>query len=316
MLEKSSHIECAESEVQTYETAVSFAYDHVRESHPGRHCELTFPLGIVETEMFGFFKKRREERVLQQATKEKFRKITEDLQSGRGNLLEAALGLHHAEKTQESAARLIFTIGKSDVYILNADAELRGNFAMVTDAEGNDFIVAFSSQERAEAAAKSQTEFQPMKVSWLELVFGLNVPLGVVLNVDDDAFRWAANADQIENLREAWAECVGIREGGIYTVASGQSYQAAKLLKVDERGVHIRLYANAWEQRPAKVVPTELSLSSPEGEEGKRAIGHMPLTRQAFLLMGPFFVTEEPVTEEELDGYRMWEGAKGGYFGN
>lgn len=266
--------------------------------------------------MFGFFKKRREERAAQQATQEKFRKITEDLQSGRGNLLEAALGLNHAEKTQESAARLTFTIGKSDVYILNADSELRGNFAMVSDAEGNDFIVAFSSQERAEAAAKSQTEFQPMKVSWLELVFGLNVPLGVVLNVNDDAFRWAANADMIENLRGPWSECVGIREGGIYSVVSGKAYQVAKLLKVDERGVHLRLYANAWDQRPAKLNLEDLSLSAPEGEEGGRAIGHMPLARQAFLVMGPHYVTDAPVTEEELDGYRMWEEGKGGYFGS
>jgi hypothetical protein len=40
----------------------------------------------------------------------------------------------------------------------------------------------------------------------------------------------------------------------------------------------------------------------------------MPLTYEAFAGWQPSPLYREPVLEEELEGYRMWQEADGGYF--
>ena len=40
----------------------------------------------------------------------------------------------------------------------------------------------------------------------------------------------------------------------------------------------------------------------------------MPLTHAAFASWEPVAMRREAVIEEELEGYRMWQEAKGGYF--
>ncbi len=41
----------------------------------------------------------------------------------------------------------------------------------------------------------------------------------------------------------------------------------------------------------------------------------MPLSRKAFLAMGPIRIASAEVSEDELEGYSLWLEAKGGYFG-
>jgi hypothetical protein len=41
----------------------------------------------------------------------------------------------------------------------------------------------------------------------------------------------------------------------------------------------------------------------------------MPLTHAAFSDWEPLALRREAIAEEELEGYRMWQEANGGYFG-
>jgi len=43
-------------------------------------------------------------------------------------------------------------------------------------------------------------------------------------------------------------------------------------------------------------------------------MGHLPLSRRSFGGWRPRFIKAVEVSGEELDGYRMWLQAKGGYF--
>ena len=103
--------------------------------------------------------------------------------------------------------------------------------------------------------------------------------------------------------------------GGIYSIWAQGTFRAAKLLAADDRGVHLRVYANTSPDRPIEVDPASLTLDSSH-DGSAQAVGHMPVVRAGFLAMGPKLVATAPVTDEELDGYRVWAEAKGGYFGS
>jgi hypothetical protein len=106
------------------------------------------------------------------------------------------------------------------------------------------------------------------------------------------------------------------RPGALCTVDDGKgSYRIAKVLVVDEVGVHVRLYKNRWKERPEKVDASTLSLGGVDDKEGM-GMGHVPLTKRAFAAMKPVVIGQEEVRKEELDGYHMWKDGSGGYFGN
>ncbi len=90
-------------------------------------------------------------------------------------------------------------------------------------------------------------------------------------------------------------------------------YQAAKILMVDDHGVHIRLYSNCWPSPPERIDVSTLILDS-EGPGQALGIGHLPFTTKAFLAQGPVAFQQSTVTEEELDGYQIWQQDQGGYF--
>ena len=43
-------------------------------------------------------------------------------------------------------------------------------------------------------------------------------------------------------------------------------------------------------------------------------MGHCPVSKKSFLSWGATFVQQSTVSAEELEGYKMWLDAKGGYF--
>jgi hypothetical protein len=90
-----------------------------------------------------------------------------------------------------------------------------------------------------------------------------------------------------------------------------------KVLAVDRQGVHARLYVQRFEQRPCQVEVRELSTAPfGQGHDNPFSIGHMPLSHAAFAAWQPQTLARgEAVAEEELEGYRTWQEAKGGYFG-
>src|SRR5688572_418917 len=104
--------------------------------------------------------------------------------------------------------------------------------------------------------------------------------------------------------------------GTLCTIDDGEGfYRVAKVLVVDDGGVHIRLYKNKWKTRPQTVDTNILSLGSMNGKEGF-GMGHLPLARQAFGAWKPVVIGREEVRKDELDGYEMWKAGGGGYFGN
>jgi hypothetical protein len=105
-------------------------------------------------------------------------------------------------------------------------------------------------------------------------------------------------------------------EGGLYAMeAEGGGYQVLKILKIDDGGVHVRLYSNRFEDVPESVDEDTLYMVGIDhGPDEELGIGHLPLSRQSFSSWGARFVQQSTVSPEELEGYEMWLDADGDYF--
>jgi len=95
---------------------------------------------------------------------------------------------------------------------------------------------------------------------------------------------------------------------------SGQ-FGVMKVLAVDDRGVHARLYAQRFNDRPQLSDLSGLSVLSVFPEHGNPfSFGHMPFSHSSLVSWEPQVLGSEPVSEEELAGYRLWQKENGGYF--
>jgi hypothetical protein len=110
--------------------------------------------------------------------------------------------------------------------------------------------------------------------------------------------------------------------GALYSIRGSVPgcFQVVKVLAVDEHGVHACLYSNAFERRPTTVAPDLLdtapfhSLAAEDaGETWPLSVGHLPLLTATFEHMRPAYITRTTVDDDELDGYREWHQAGGGY---
>ena len=104
-------------------------------------------------------------------------------------------------------------------------------------------------------------------------------------------------------------------EGGIYYTRSERGdFTVLKVLKVDDRGVHVRLYSNRFPEPPTHIDESTLYIAGldrrPDEELG---MGHLPLLKQSFAGWRAKFIQKSKVSEEELDGYRIWQEG-GGYW--
>lgn len=108
----------------------------------------------------------------------------------------------------------------------------------------------------------------------------------------------------------------GLVEGGVYvTPQEDGSYVPLKILKLDEVGVHVRLYSNVYKNRPKAIEEYSLYIAGIDKKGSEPlGMGHLPLSRKAFAGWGAVFVQRSSVSAEELEGYRVWLEAKGGYF--
>ncbi len=104
--------------------------------------------------------------------------------------------------------------------------------------------------------------------------------------------------------------------GGLYSVDDGEGwFRIAKVLVVDNQGVHIRLYKNRWKHRPTSIDEKTLSLGTIHDKDGF-GMGHLPLTKSAFQAWSPVLIKITTVIDSELDGYKEWQSSGGsGYFG-
>jgi len=266
--------------------------------------------------MFDFFRKRREQREAREAKGVVFKNVLTELEQGRGNLLEGAIVLHSVQNNQDSISRLIVTFGSSEVFTIKKGAKRLGDVVTTQASDGNTYIATYSSQERAAAElAKAPMFDRCQKTAALEIVYALDPGAGIVVNPNNEHLSWTFSPEQVEDLRKLYEQGFQYETGGIYLVWSDTGYRCAKLLKADDGGVHVRLYANTWPERPSTVDPGTLTLETTDPRPSS-AIGHLPLSRRSFLAMGPKLAASTAVQPGELDGYNLWHEARGGYFGS
>lgn len=92
-------------------------------------------------------------------------------------------------------------------------------------------------------------------------------------------------------------------------------YAAAKMLRADRSGVHLRIYADRWVVPPDHIDPWALAPGTTETvASGVLALGHIPLSHKAYARMQPKFDRLAMLGPTELEGYREWQEAQGGYF--
>jgi hypothetical protein len=93
--------------------------------------------------------------------------------------------------------------------------------------------------------------------------------------------------------------------GGIYSYAGADGqYRVCKILTIDERAVHVRQYANRYDERP-NTIPPDLTLNG--STIATVGIGHMPVDRDGFLGEPHDLLGIEAVRIDELDGYNEWQ---------
>jgi len=98
-----------------------------------------------------------------------------------------------------------------------------------------------------------------------------------------------------------------LKAGAICSVDDGDGkFGIVKILVIDTGIVHLRRYKNKFNQRPASIDITTLSLGSIYDKDGF-GIGHTPLDRKAFENWQPVVLAYEEVSEEELEGYKIWK---------
>jgi hypothetical protein len=94
--------------------------------------------------------------------------------------------------------------------------------------------------------------------------------------------------------------------GGIYSVSDEGGFGVVKILEIEPDAVSVRIYRERFPTRPQSVDPKELSLGA-LGDPNGFGVGHTPVAPRDFALWFPVRLAAEPVTEEELEGYRLWK---------
>ena len=102
--------------------------------------------------------------------------------------------------------------------------------------------------------------------------------------------------------------------GGIYLNPSEDgSFAVFKVTAVDDGGVHVRLFANKYRNRPSDIEIEKLTVGGIGWPEGT-GIGHLPLSFEAIGKWTVEFVKQVPVTDDEFDDYDMWKEDIGTYW--
>lgn len=107
-----------------------------------------------------------------------------------------------------------------------------------------------------------------------------------------------------------------LTEGGLcHLPHDGGTYKVLKILGVDEGGVHARLFSNVYSAPPTHVDEASLYMAGMDRKPDEpMGMGHLPISHRSFATWNAVLFQQSRVTDDELDGYRMWAEAKGGYF--
>lgn len=110
-------------------------------------------------------------------------------------------------------------------------------------------------------------------------------------------------------------DSIKLIEGGLYvSPLNGNQLQVVKILKLDDLGAHIALYENHFSEFPAYIDETTLTFGRYDENNPILSIGHLPISYNTLVSYKLLFVQHSKITEEELEGYKIWLDAQGGYF--
>jgi hypothetical protein len=99
-----------------------------------------------------------------------------------------------------------------------------------------------------------------------------------------------------------------MQDGDLCSIATGDgTFRVAKVLKLEEGVVHVRVYVNSFDERPTEVDTSVLALGSVF--EDDFGLGHVPLASTDFAAWLPEVIRNDPVLPEELEGYAIWREA-------
>jgi len=114
--------------------------------------------------------------------------------------------------------------------------------------------------------------------------------------------------DRKESPADDW------RAGGLYSTADGNGrFGVVKILVLEPDAVHVRIYKQTFPTRPTSVDPKSLTLGRIDDKDGF-SIGHLPLSRKTFASWQPVFLSQQSVSDNELEGYKMWKDGSGRTF--
>jgi hypothetical protein len=114
--------------------------------------------------------------------------------------------------------------------------------------------------------------------------------------------------DQHKSAPEGW------HAGDLYSTREGNGqFSVVKILVLEPQAVHVRIYKQRFSSRPASVDPASLTLGKID-DKNAFSIGHIPLSRKTFASWNPVFISQQSVSDGELEGYKMWKEASGKTF--
>lgn len=104
--------------------------------------------------------------------------------------------------------------------------------------------------------------------------------------------------------------------GGLYADRDEDgTYSIMKILKLEDGGVHVRVYSNRYKEIPFQIDDQTLYLAGINHKpEEKLGMGHLPLSVESFKRMKVIYLKTVQVEESELDGYNLWKEEGGGFF--
>jgi hypothetical protein len=141
-----------------------------------------------------------------------------------------------------------------------------------------------------------------------DILDSLGTPLMLVLQA---AF-WSLIASVF--LSKSTKRKARFQVGGIYSAEKDDGgYHIVKLLVHAGHVCHVRLYKQTFAERPKSIDIASLTLGMLDDPDGY-GIGHMPIRESGFLKWHPELITKAEVTDEELEGYRIWKESRGGVF--
>ena len=105
------------------------------------------------------------------------------------------------------------------------------------------------------------------------------------------------------------------KEGALYSLLTENGYTIFKTLKIDENGVHIKLYSNLYSEDLITINESDLFIAEFDSSEKiPMGIEHMPFSFSSINTWGSKYIQDSEVSNDELKGYEIWKKDGGGYF--